>query len=388
MDIFRFLNPFNLEEFQYGEIINGITSKMWVERYRDAGEFKFVAPVSSGVKELLYIGAFVSHMNTTEIMVVENHEINDDAGKESEVTITGRTWETQFEQRIVGSNKTFPVSATLADFSISADYTWNQAVDLIKRHTDVTYLIDDNDSFPYTTTLTTVTSGTSVSIARTFKIDTLYKHVLDLLAIDNLGIKTVRPGLWSPISPTSPNVAVVIFEGQDRTNDVVFSWDTGEIVSADYLWSNKKFKNAAFVSGKWVQTVVEPTSDIWHSRRMMYVDASDIDKSYTTAPTGSTKTAIVTAMQQRGLEALNSQNFVVLAKADVAQDFTRAKYRVDFNIGDAISVAGDYNEAAPMRVSEFVETEDATGESGYPTLIPITGTIYPSSGGGGGGGAS
>ena len=150
----------------------------------------------------------------------------------------------------------------------------------------------------------------------------------------------------------------------------MFSYDTGEIVSADYLWSNKKLKNAAMISGKWVQTVVNPT-DAGYARRMMYVDATDIDQAFTVAPSTSTSptlAAIVAAMQQRGREALAAQNNIALTKAEVTKQSTLAKYRVDFDVGDYIMVSGDYNEAAPMRVSEYVEIEDSTGESGYPTL--------------------
>ncbi len=39
MDLFRFLNPTAPTRLEQGEIINGLTSIMWIERYREAGEF-------------------------------------------------------------------------------------------------------------------------------------------------------------------------------------------------------------------------------------------------------------------------------------------------------------------------------------------------------------
>lgn len=363
MDIFKFNNPNAPTKMEQGEIINNLKSKMWVERYRDAGEFTLIAPANSGIKEKLPIGTFISHIKTTEIMIVENHEISDTAGNESDVIITGRGFETFFENRIVGSNKTYPVSQVLSDYLLPANYTWNQAVTLINNHILASSLIDKSYAFPYVS-VSSIVSGTSISIERTFPSESLYSHILKLLAIDDLGIKIIRPGLWSivPLDTT-----VVIHVGIDKSAKVVFSYDTGEIISADYLWSNKKLKNAAMVSGKWVQTVVNPI-DIEYKKRMMYVDAKDIDEKDAAAPSGARLTEVVAAMQQRGKEALASKNNLVLTKANVIKEVSRATYRVDFDVGDLIMVGGDYNQTAPMRVSEYVEIEDSTGESGYPTL--------------------
>lgn len=351
---------------EQAEIVNGLTSKMWVERYLKEGEFAFVAPAESGIREKLPIGAFVSHTNTTELMIVENHEIRDDRGRSSEIVITGRGFETYFENRIVASNKAFPVSGVMVDYPLGAAFTWNQAVTLISNHVLASALIDDNYAIPFLSIMSTV-PGSGISIARTVPRGTIYERVLELLAIENIGIKVVRPGTWSPLGAGSPNVALVIHTGVDRSSTIIFSYDTGEIESADYLWSNKKLKNAALITGKWVETTVN-LAPIEYARRMMYVNASDIDGSYTSAPSGATLTAVVAAMQQRGLEALASQNDIALTKAQISKEVVKSIYRTDFDVGDIITVSGDYNAVSKMRISEFVEIEDATGESGYPTL--------------------
>jgi len=73
MDVFTFLNPTSPTKMEQGVFVNGLLSKMWVERYRQAGEFRFTAKASSGVREQLPLGAFISHTDTHEIMVVDNH---------------------------------------------------------------------------------------------------------------------------------------------------------------------------------------------------------------------------------------------------------------------------------------------------------------------------
>lgn len=366
MDIFKFINPVEPTRLEQGEVINRLKSKMWIERYNRNGDFELVANANTGLREVLPIGSLISHVDSTEVMIVESHAISDDKGSEPEIVVTGRGFETFFENRIVGSNKTFPTSNGVTDYSLLAANTWNQAVTLIEDHILAVNLIDDDDSIPYTEVLTDVT-GTGESVLREVKREDLYSNLLKILDVDNLGVKVIRPGSWSPLAAGSPNIAVLIRKGVDRTNEVIFSYDTGEIESADYVWSNKKLKNTAMVSGKWVETLVT-TATTNYDRRMMHVNASDIDDSYETAPTGTDLDDVVAAMQARGNEALAAQKDVALTKAEVSKDTNTAAYRTDFDVGDLITVHGDYNETATRRISEYVEIEDENGSNGYPTL--------------------
>lgn len=347
-------------------LINGLTSKMWVERYDKAGECKFVAPANADMRNKLPIGSFVSHVDTTEIMIIENHEINDQADADPVLTITGRGFETFFENRIVGSNKTFPTTGEPTDYVIPGDLLGNQIVLLIADHILAINLVDDNDAIPFTEVINLI-GGIGAGVDISVKRGPLYDAVLELLGVGGYGIKVIRPGPWSPLGAGSPNVAVAIHNGVNRTGQIIFSHDTGEIESADYLWSIKKNKNTAMVSGRWVETLVT-TAETGYNRRMIYVDASDIDNQYEVAPTGADLTAIINAMQQRGATALANLNDVAITKAEVAKTATKAIYRRDFDVGDLITVSGDYNETSSMQVTEYVEIEDENGRSGYPTL--------------------
>lgn len=364
MDLFKFTNPNAPTRMEQGQIINGLTSKMWIERYLKNGEFTLVAPADAGVQEFLPVGTFISHTNTPEIMIVENHEIADDRGAKSSLTITGRGLETYFENRIVNSNRNFPLDAGLVEYSLAADFTWNQAVKLLSDHLTEFDLFDDNNAFPYVTIESTV-SGTGASVARTIPRGDLYTALLNILKIDGIGIKVIRPGPWSPI--VGPNTAVVLHRGVDRRSTVIFSYNLGEVVTSDYLWSNKNLKNAALVTGKWVEVQVVPAA-VGYDRRWMFINASDIDQAWTVGPTGVPLQQIRDAMIQRGNDVLRTQNMLQLSKTELTDDATKAIYRVDYDVGDLITVIGDYNINTARRVTEYVEIEDANGERGYPTL--------------------
>lgn len=371
MDVIGFLNPTSPTKMEQGRIINGLKSKLWIERYALAGEFKFVADVSSGIREKLPIGSFVSHIATRELMIVENHEINDSKDKEAEIIISGRGYETFFENRIVGSNWNFPTSGNPSDYTLTASELHDQIIYMLNDHLLTTPLFDDNNALPYVSTGHGYISDPGPSVARSIKRGDLYTRLQELLAVRNLGIRVERPGVGSVFGGGTPNTGFYIHEGNDLSSTIVFSQDTGEILGADYLWSNKKVKTAAMIFGRWVQTFVATAGENGYDRRVMLIDASDIDQGYETAPAGGTLTAVVAAMQQRGLEAIAARNDVALTNVEVSKNATKAIYRIDFNVGDIISVSGSYNATSKMRIGEYVEIEDETGESSYPTLVAV-----------------
>lgn len=373
MDIIRFDLTEDLTKLENAEVVNGIRSKLWIERHDKAGEFSFIGPIDSGLKEKLPIGSIVSHINTPTIMIVENHEISDVKGNITEIEVSGRGFETIFENRIVGSNKALPSNTGIADFVLSKNFTWVQIVELISKHILASELVDATNAIPYVEVLHNV-EGLGVSEERTIPRTDLYSEVQKLINVDNLGIRVFRPGPLNPLGEESSNIAVLIHAGKDLSESVVFSYETGEIERADYFWSNRKTKNAALVSGKWVETLVSG-EETQEDRRTMFVNADDIDGEFSVAPTGATLTNIVNLMEQRGLEALSNQNKVEIVKAEVSQDVNHSGYRKVFNVGDLITVSGKYNSSSKMKVTEYVEIDDEKGFKGYPTLS--IGTILP-----------
>lgn len=373
MDIIRFRNPTSPTKMEQAEIINGLSTKMWVERYISNGEFTLTGPLDAGLKDKLPIGSFVSHLNSDEIMVVENHEINDTRGSDSQIKITGRSLETIFEIRIVGENDigiNDPPGREPWQYSIVAAYTWDQAGLMIRDHIDTAYVHDQNDALPYFKTYTDAT-GVGVSIARIVARMPLYDALMELLKIDNLGIKCVRPGATNPFGPTDPNVAIVIHKGVDKSGEVMFSYDTGEIINANYLWSNRNLRNVALVTGKFLEVLVDPYSSSQLNRRVLSVDGSDLEGGLTAPPYGTYRDPYVAAFTQRGIEALAAQNAIALSNVDVSRDSVKSQYRKDYGIGDLVTVLGDYNQFGVQRVSEYVEMEDENGESSYPTLTVV-----------------
>jgi hypothetical protein len=372
MDLFRYnsITPDISIGFNEGELINGATSVMWVERYLEASSFEITAPLSSGMLDMLPLGTSISRVDATEVMVVEDHQISDNSEGESSITITGRSYETNLESRQLGANAVWPKTHQSPIINVAADTTWAQAEWLINEHSLLNSTIDPNDVIPLVLTTTSVvdTGIVGPNEARLIKIGELYKSVLSLLKLNSLGFKTIRPSKLGPLYPNyKRTVALQIHNGIDRRDEVVFAYDAGDIESADYLWSTRNLKTSVLVSGVWTAVMVHGP-EVETDRRVMYLDASDIDRAHNTSPGNTDYTLMAAQMVVRGNEALSAQNSVAIAKVELNTANSQFKYRDHYDIGDIVTIEGNYNATTVMRVTEYVEIEDDTGFTEYPTL--------------------
>lgn len=361
MDLFKFVpsgsDPTILED---GNPISGYTSAMWVERYRDPGEFEIKAPLSSGLIYTLRPGALISHPNTYEVMVVENQEIIEEKDTDSVISITGRSFSSLLEQRIVGTNQV-RASATISEYSLNADYTWNQAVKLINDH--ILNTTNAGDVLGNVSASTTITE-TGTSTLKTIKRADLLSSVIELLKIDDLGLKTVRRNTFLPGG--NIQTSLIIYKGEDKTTSVIFSWIQGDITAANYLQTIKNYKTSMMVISKYLNIIVDGDQTNYN-RRMGVIDASDIDGNMSSPPVGSTLTAVVQKMVARAYTALANQKQVGVTDSDFTP-ISRYEYRKDYNLGDLITIDGNFSASAVMRVMEHVQVDDENGSSSHPGL--------------------
>lgn len=368
MELFKFDNS---DTFSGGEPIVGWDSVSWAERYQPCGEFEIMAKLSSGLRAFLPEGTLISHTRTLEVMVVENQELTEKSDEDPFLKITGRSLPCVLENRIVGQNQdwgTPPASLNDSPYILPSAYTWVQAVKLINDHIYDSDVIDPDDAIPSLLAIHDI-AGVGVTEERTIKRGTVLQRLLELLAIENIGLKAVRRhGFDLPLPST--DTQLVIYAGEDKRDLVVFSTENGDIDAADYLWSIKNLKTSALVSGRYVEQMVHgPETGL--SRRVMLVDGSDLDGSLDAVPTGTALTDIRAQMAIRGSQALRAQNQIALSRTDISENEAH-QYRRDYNIGDVVTVDASYGPASSMRVVEFVEIVDENGVSGHPTLEFLT----------------
>lgn len=366
MNLIKFVPGSSSTLLENGRPINNWKSVTWVERYLDAGEFKIEAPLSTGLRDFLPIGTLISHLDTLEVMIVEDQQISDD-GSDPTITITGRSLDSYLENRIVGQNLA-RTGSTVVDYTLLADYTSLQATKLINDHIRAASGVSDvNDSLTNVegnTALTVITGG--VVEDRTIKPEIVYAALNEILKIDDLGVKSMRRATFSTDIAVTLATLLRVHNGFDRTSTVHFSWYSGDFDKLEYLFSQRGLKTSAMVIGRWIWTVVD-RSQTKYDRRMMLVDASDLDNKLAAAPTGGALTTLIARMQVRGRQALRNQQQVAISGSDVSNS-TSYIYRKHYNIGDLVTLDGNYGQILTMRVVEYAEIEDENGYSGHPTL--------------------
>lgn len=377
MDLFKFHNPTSPTKFESGQIINGVASFEWIDRYAEAGEVTIVSEPDARIQDILSPGSFVGLTGNQGIMRVDSVLLKD--GSDSEIVVKGRSLESFLEHRVVGTDLgTFPHYTGARKFKLDdAVPSWTQAVWLIKNHVQDTYITyQTNDEIPDLEVWATVTGLPETQEFREIGRKTVYSALMEILEVDNCGIRVIRPGPDSPASDKT-NVAMVIHRGVDRQTSVEFAWDSNEIVSSERFMSDKETKNVALITGKWVELLVGDLSKTGYDRRVMFVDGTDIDQDNKdeegkeVAPTGDALTWIVAAMTQRAKAALKAQRTIDLAGVELNKESSQHIYGRDYDIGDIVSVRGNYQVGKAMRVTEYAYIKDENGVTSYPTLSDI-----------------
>lgn len=374
MDFFKFIrNPSAPSFLSEGVIINNIKSATWIERYRDPGEFTFRAKQSSGMREVLPVGTFISHIDTLEVMMVESIELDDDVEEsENEWVIKGRSLESYLRQRCVGDDiETYVLSGhrlyvTNQDYVLAFETSWEQTRVLIDHHLNAVFNIP-NDETPGIIPISNQQHiGPSTTQERSVRKGNLHTAVLDLLAIDDFGIRSVRPNADNDDPATTE---LRIHNGFDLRDSVIFSYTFGDLENATYFWSDQALKTDYFcVSTYFMLRSDSGVTDI--DRRILFVDCSDIDQHYTDADVSAAGDLIGDLMDVRGQQALRAQVGTSILAADVSKT-TRYQFRKDYEVGDIVQVNGNFDISTAMRVVEHVEFQDETGETGYPTLAAL-----------------
>lgn len=395
-------------------LVEGWSSMTWAERYSGLGEFSMVTPLIADSRAMIPEGSFISLLDSDEVMMVDSHIIERDDTGGAVNKITGSAFPTFLAERdTVGKGVNTDLYPN--DWQLKRPYTpaqavaaliWNHLVNNSTRFTGPSEdlngdpmnkvgdprLLIPNLRMTYSEPIglwvdpTPDTSGEYDGPTGTRKWSlsrgSLDGPVFEILGLGKLGLRTVRPrdlsrrfisfsaaGDVAFSTQTASMLTMDVYQGRDLTEKIVFRYDAGQIDNPKYLYSIKGYKNIAHVSSAQKELIVAApgtnpnVSGI--ERRVLYFDAGnladlDIDGEFTDADW----TRVLT---QKALTELENHNKVALFDGEISP-LADVKYGTDYRLGDRVTLQAEYDLDAEMMVSEYIRSQDADGETGYPTL--------------------
>lgn len=337
----------------------------WIERYQTNGEFKITTFDDITLVRDIPIGTFISHSNTREVMIVENHEIKRE-GKKLVASVSGRSYETFFENRgvsyvsapydvepiydsVAGADRVYTIHNVSGAGAIIQDLLQHYAADGWMNPLDAILFL----------TISLNVSGLPLEPESiVIKRGDLYSATLDLLKAFGYGIKTTRP------LTDVQFLDILIHDGNDLSSSVIFSALEDDFTEATYFTSSNKSGTASVVVGKNNVLNYEKPGTVGWSGSARKVKFTELNEDLS-ALSGPEITHILTV---EAMEAVGQPLDIVECKVSESAD---PVYRNDYNIGDIVTVQGEFGTSKKMRVTEYIESVDKNGIRGYPSLDAV-----------------
>lgn len=372
--------------FDLSEMIENYETFAWTERYYTFGEFELTTYLVEDTMALLPIDGYISHSETKQVMIVEEHSIEVNETGVDVLTVTGRSVDGFMDTRYILNGYYSEVAGASPNLRAVLDSYPEEA---IRYMINGVYLgVGDDymgsgfsDANNALTPVIAIESPEVVSVGanidRYFKQAPLSKIIRELLAEIDGGLKSDR--VYSS-GITAGKVAMWIYKGRDLTEDpatpnyVTFSVDNGDFQNVKYLKSVKNLKNVGlFMSAFDPPTHTAtghrsiqlpstmPATISGFTRREMYINTVEIFRSE-----DFVGDAHLAAVEMAKAELVKNQRTVFIT-AELSQALI-SRYNVDYALGDLVTFRGSYGITASMQITEFTRINDINGERAYPTL--------------------
>lgn len=334
-------------------IVEQFESLIWTERYSDLSDFTLVVKDTQANRSQYKDGMMLTHNLTDRMMIVESRlrEITD-AGLHT-LKIQGRGFESILHNRSVTP---FPVDTATWKSAAPATLGWI-ATRLVNFHLVSGEGRMPEDVIPELYIADTTAGSTLISVA--VELGNMFERVKSLCDSDKLGFRI-------QLLPTSPKLRFNVYKGRDLRH-VVFSSTLDSLTSESHLHDISDYKNLAYVWGKDAKTnkvVATPGLSVYRTgimRRVLHVDAGDID------PAESTAAVYEEQLKQRGLEALAEHNKVDIFDGQLT-GLDPYEYRYSYSLGDVVTMMDVDNRKHTAIITEYIWSWDVNGLKAYPTF--------------------
>jgi len=375
--------------------IDRFVSAIWTERYSTAGDVQLVVPATGENLEKLADGTFLALRGSDEVMQIETQSI-----EKGLMTIKGVTLTQFLDQRMAwyknpaynGTDITDKIVDYTEDAAKPGQFIAN-AVD--KMVINPVALVAPFDTVNLTWVFEAIehlslgaVDTTGVDKRITLPIGPLYTGLAKLATDEGVGMSLY---LESADPVLGYSLKFKTYRGVDHSTDgagelVRLVPDMNTIQDLKELRSIATYKNVAYVYYKGTVTKHllfpdEPEPEGF-DRRVLMVDPVGepvghvVSHGYDPRYTYSNQVVIseddITAFRdQAAKDALANNNYIqaIDGQSSPVSDY---KFGRDYGLGDVIEIQGLTGLISKARVTEYIRSQDQTGEKEYPTISVIS----------------
>jgi hypothetical protein len=351
------------------ELVDRFTSVVWAERYITPGDITLVVDATAAMISLLSEGTFLSLAGSKEVMLIETQSI-----EQERLTIKGKSLLKFLNTRNIYSSiyereRYYSLSDFPAGDSISL-IVYRMCGDVV----DIEDIGDELNEIPNLSLGSTDLSGPNVDIAPPF--GPLLDGITPIAEEYHVGMSLYLDSA----DEDDYSLLFTTYQGLDRTSDqddntvVRFSQSMDSLTNIKELRSIDGYKNVCYMFPPVIQDEpvgapviayadVAAETAIGFDRRVLVAFNTDIDEE--TVLGNPTLTEQI--LSQSARNALINNNHIKIFDGEVLPT-NPYKFGVHYGMGDIVELEGHSGFIQKARVTEYIRSQDATGERAYPTL--------------------
>jgi len=359
------------ENFNRLEIVDVYTSFIWTDRYCGSGDFELVVSANTRMIDILQKDRYLSIEDSEFTMIIEDVEVTTDNEDGDQLKVTGRTLDSILDRRVI-----WGLSQPSGSLQDAIERLLNEnAINPSDEKRRIPNLIFEKS---------TDKSITDLMIDAQYFGDNLYDTILKLCQGEYLGFKVTLNSYHKMVFK--------LYKGLDRTfsqtkrTAVEFSARFDNLMSTDYIRSDKELKNVSFIGGEgegadrktsWVYTTAG--LDVFKikaipsglKRREMFTDANSVSSKVRDADgheVALTDAQYLEKLNHEGRQDLSEVEGVTTFSGEVNANI-QFIYKRDFYLGDLVQIQDKYGNEGISRIVEVIHSDDSqNGLQMYPTF--------------------
>jgi len=330
--------------------IDTFTSVIWTERYSDVGDFEIVLPWSSKIGSILKTDSWVGLPDTREVMLIETTEVSlDDKGRYT-MKAKGRTLTGFLENRSTGGTSPNITHRTAGQLALDA------VANIVYQSG-----VSNAWAIPYMS-IGSAAPFPAGNISYTREDTDILSSLRELCQAYDIGFTLCRA------NTTDHNLIFKSYSGTDRTSAqtvnpaIIFDPKLNTLSSTSEINNVSQKYTEAEVTGADTMAITYLANSFGWDKRVVKIDASDIK--------GSTESSGI-RLGQRGQAYLATHQKTYAFDGVVSPNALKL-YNRDYFMGDIVEIRTPTGNTYRARITEYIRSQNAEGELGYPTLTVIS----------------